>query len=67
LPTIKIDLDLDSFRRLSELAVEERRPIPWQAEILLLRALAVPVDGEAPGRDTCAERQVQERACCAAE
>jgi hypothetical protein len=47
LPTIKIDLDLASFRRLTALAVEERRPIPWQAEILLLRALAAPVEGGA--------------------
>jgi hypothetical protein len=45
LPTLKIDLDPDSFRRLSELAIEERRPIPWQAEVLLIRALAVPVEG----------------------
>ena len=45
MPTIKIDLDLASFRRLTALAVEERRPIPWQAEILLLRALAAPVEG----------------------
>lgn len=42
MPTIKIDLDTASFRRLTELAVEERRPIPWQAEVLLIRALAVP-------------------------
>jgi hypothetical protein len=41
-PTIKIDLDPDSFRRLTELAVEERRPIPWQAEVLLIRALGMP-------------------------
>ena len=47
MPTIKIDLDLASFRRLTALAVEERRPIPWQAEILLLRALAAPVEGGA--------------------
>jgi hypothetical protein len=47
LPTIKIDLDPDSFRRLTELAVKERRPIPWQAEILLLRALGAPVEGGA--------------------
>ena len=52
MPTIKIDLDPDSFRRLSELAVEERRPIPWQAEVLLIRALAVPVEGIAQGTDT---------------
>ena len=63
MPTIKIDLDLDSFRRLTELAVEERRPIPWQAEMLLLRALAVPVEGEAPSVNTCAKQEVP----CAAE
>jgi hypothetical protein len=52
LPTIKLDLDADSFRRLTELAVEERRPIPWQAEVLLLRALRrpapTPVDAQVP-------------------
>jgi hypothetical protein len=41
MPTIKVDIDPESFRRLSELAVEERRPIPWQAEVLLIRALAL--------------------------
>ena len=40
MPTIKVDIDPDSFRHLSELAVEERRPIPWQAEVLLIRAIA---------------------------
>ena len=40
MPTIKVDIDPESFRRLSELAVEERRPIPWQAEVLLIRAIA---------------------------
>ena len=61
MPTIKIDLDPDSFRRLSELAVEERRPIPWQAEVLLIRALAVPVEGIAQGT----EPRPQEVVCVA--
>jgi len=47
LPTIKIDFDPDSFRRLTALAVEERRPIPWQAEVLLIRALAIPAENRA--------------------
>jgi hypothetical protein len=46
LPTIKIDLDPDSFRRLTAIAVEERRPIPWQAEVILIRALADPADDQ---------------------
>ena len=44
MPTIKVDLDAESFRRLAELAVAERRPIPWQVEVLLIRALAVPLE-----------------------
>ena len=63
MPTIRVELDTESFRRLTELAVEERRPIPWQAEMLLLRALAAPVEGRTPGVNTCAEQEVS----CAAE
>jgi hypothetical protein len=43
MPTIKVDIDPESFHHLSELAVEERRPIPWQAEVMLIRAIAVSV------------------------
>jgi hypothetical protein len=63
MPIISVELDTESFRRLSELAVEERRPIPWQAEMLLLRALAAPVEGGAPGVHTCTKQEVP----CAAE
>jgi hypothetical protein len=63
MPTIRVELDTESFRRLTELAVEERRPIPWQAEILLLRALAAPVEGGVPSVNTCAKQEVP----CAAE
>ena len=47
MPTIRIDLDTDSFHRLAGIAIEERRPIPWQAEVLLIRALAVSVESVA--------------------
>lgn len=63
MPTLKIDLDPASYRRLTELAVEERRPIPWQAEVLLIRALAVPVEGRAQG----AEPRPQEVGCASEE
>jgi hypothetical protein len=39
MPTIQIDLDTKTFNRLAQIAVEERRPIPWQAEVLLLTAI----------------------------
>jgi hypothetical protein len=39
MPTLKLDIDIDSLKRLSEIAVNERRPIPLQAEVLLLKAI----------------------------
>ena len=63
MPILRVELDTESFRRLTELAVEERRPIPWQAEMLLLRALAAPVEGRTPDVNPCTEQEVS----CAAE
>jgi hypothetical protein len=40
MPTIQIELDIQTFNKLAEIAVQECRPIPWQAEILLERVLA---------------------------
>jgi hypothetical protein len=62
-PTIKIDLDPDSFRRLAALAVEKRRPIPWQAEVLLIQALSALVEG----RPQEAESRAQEVGCASSE
>jgi hypothetical protein len=42
MPIIRLDLDDEALGRLADLAIEERRPIPWQAEVLLLRALGLP-------------------------
>jgi hypothetical protein len=39
--SLHLELDSDSFIRLAAIAVEERRPIPWQAEVLLLQAIGV--------------------------
>jgi hypothetical protein len=39
MPTIKLELDTESFNKLMEIAVEERRPIRWQVEVLVLKAL----------------------------
>jgi hypothetical protein len=47
---IKLDLDNETFTRLMDVALQERRPIPWQAEVLLRHALGLPFpiphDGE---------------------
>lgn len=42
MPVIKIDLDNETFSRLTDLALSERRPIPWQAEILLRQSFGLP-------------------------
>ena len=39
MPVLKLEIDIDSLHRLSEMAVNERRPIPLQAEVLLLKAI----------------------------
>ena len=39
---IRLDLDQETFSRLVDSALHERRPIPWQAEVILRRALGLP-------------------------
>jgi hypothetical protein len=48
MPTIHVELDTKSFNRLAESAIEECRPIPWQAEVLLRRALGLPAPSPSP-------------------
>src|ERR1044071_6689876 len=53
---IKVELGTEAERRLVELAVEARRPIPWMAEVLLARVLASPVPDWESAVDALAER-----------
>jgi hypothetical protein len=39
---IQLELDKDTSIKLVESSVAERRPVPWQAEILLRQALGLP-------------------------
>jgi hypothetical protein len=41
MPTLKIDLDIDAFNRLAEIAVRERRPIPLQVEVIVMQAIGL--------------------------
>jgi len=52
---LRIDLSPDACERLADVAARERRPLPAQAEVLLLRALGlwrgeVLTEREAAGR-----------------
>ena len=46
MPRLKLDLDADTYGRLLDQAVAERRPVVWQAEVAIRRAvgLAFPSD-----------------------
>jgi hypothetical protein len=39
---LKITLDHETFLALTESALRERRPVHWQAEVLLRQALGLP-------------------------
>ena len=41
MPHIRIDLDQETYSALMHKADEERRPLQWQAEVLLRRALGL--------------------------
>lgn len=41
MPTVKFELDKDALERLQDLAHRERRYVPQQAEVLLLKALGL--------------------------
>lgn len=43
---IKLNLDRDTAQKLVQCAVSDRRPVSWQAEILLRRALSSPFPNE---------------------
>jgi hypothetical protein len=37
---LRLDISEESYLRLMEIATLERRPIDWQAEVMLIRAIA---------------------------
>ena len=43
---LRLDVDFETYERLVEVAVSERRPITWQAEVVLRRALGLPFPPE---------------------
>jgi len=45
---IQLEIDADTYESLVKAALAERRPVPWQAEIVLRRALGLPVSGDQP-------------------
>lgn len=46
---LRLDLDKETHDRLLEAALREKRPIHWQAEVIMRRALGLPFPSEATG------------------
>jgi hypothetical protein len=59
MPTIRISLDCRSFRRLAEVAIEHRRAIPLQAEVLVLQALGCWLASDQPGLEAASNEPAQ--------
>jgi len=45
-PTLKLDIDAETYERVVERAEAERRPVVWQAAVALRRALGLPFPPE---------------------
>ena len=43
---LKLELDTETAEKLAESAVVEKRPLAWQAEVLLRRSLGLPFPPE---------------------
>lgn len=48
MPTIRLSLEQEAFDRLARRAVRDYRPVTWQAEVLLRRALGLPAAPRSP-------------------
>jgi len=53
---IRVNLDNETTARLARHAVAERRPIPWQAEVMLRRALGLAAPPDITCSDTTPEK-----------
>ena len=58
---LRLELDSDTISRLIEQATVERRPVAWHAELLLRRALGLPVRRAEP--DNLLTEDTETRAC----
>ena len=54
MPLLRLNVDAETYTRLVEEAEVQRRPVVWQAEVTLRRALGLPFpSGEAPDEGDC--------------
>jgi hypothetical protein len=56
---LRLDLDKETFIALTDRALRERRPVDWQAEVILREALGLPFPYPEPA-DAPASQLTQE-------
>jgi hypothetical protein len=59
MPTIKVTLDPETYRSLSDSAIRELRPIPWQVLVLLRGALGLSFPTPSPGQTAAPAEPLQ--------
>jgi hypothetical protein len=53
---LRLYLDQETFVALTDRALRERRPVDWQAEVILRQALGLPFPYPAEDDSLCAQR-----------
>jgi predicted transcriptional regulator len=56
MPRIHVELDEETAARLQDLALDERRPTSWQAEVLIRRGVGLPASRWVSGAAAQQER-----------
>jgi hypothetical protein len=59
MPTIKVSLVQETYERLTAQAIKERRPVPWQAEVIIRDALLTPEERIRCSHRCCLDRLEQ--------
>jgi hypothetical protein len=58
-PLLKVSLDSETYARLTDQASSERRPIQWQAEVVLRRGLGLPFPLQQHAQEADSQRLVE--------
>jgi hypothetical protein len=60
MPDLRLKPDRETYDRLIEIATAERRPVGWQAEVLLRRAVGLPFPDRSDDRPVTVSQPTEE-------
>jgi hypothetical protein len=58
MPRVRLELDQRTFEALTQAAVQERRPIPWHAELLIQQVLGTRSNHTVPSAGRLKDQEV---------